>query len=72
MVKLVQGLQVDIAPEDVAVDPPGKHLKHLVTHMHPSRHSEDVVKFFQSPLFSLRDPQEDHNKGSHVQRPEKG
>ena len=69
MVELVQGLERNLTAEDVAVDPPGQHVEDLVTHMNPSRNTEDVVKFFQSPLLGLRDPKVDHEEGSHVQSP---
>ena len=57
-----------LSPQDVASEPPRQHLCELVLGMCSSRHSEDVIQFFQSPLLGLIQEQEDHPESNEVHR----
>lgn len=56
-----------LSAENITLDPPGQDLECLIRHMGLGWHSEDVVEFFQSALFGLRDQEEDHHQGGDVE-----
>lgn len=67
VVELVKRLQRHLATEDVPLHPVRQRLGDLVAHVDTSGHCKDVVELLEGALLGLRDPEEDHDQGSHVQ-----
>ncbi len=49
--KIIEWLELDFLEQDISTDPVRQELCDLIFHMFRGRDGENIIKFFESPLF---------------------